>query len=241
LPRPVYKLLLNLDALPPRSEEACVTEHEGWIDADADGIPIQFSLTFDCQNQFGVVSRSDLVGRVAVNDWDDSDPKSGFSVDWIGFQIDKNFVAGPKQGTFVRLFLEGSVDFKPYDAAFAYVENYEIRVSVEHRAIPAIDEGSLRGTNLVLYGPDRASDPFAAGTVGFAGVMTFERNGRSHVLRVKTDPTLHFSLACRSEHPERAGWDAGAVEYADGAVLRIEYESCEDVTAMLDDGHPLPL
>jgi hypothetical protein len=240
LPRPVYKLLDTWDVVPPSSESGCITEHAPFIDEDQDGIPVDFALTFYCQGQKTALAHFSLDGGVRVDDANDHDRISGWVLEWTGLAIQRTFISGPKQGMVSRLFVDGSFQFLRNGQAFGFLEDYEIHATIENKSLGKTSSGRLSGESLFVYDPDDHDHPFVGGDVGFSGEKRFEHNGRKHRLTTETDPTLHFSAACRAEHPQKPGWDDGAIEYSNGATLRIEYTGCEEPVATLD-GKPIPL
>jgi hypothetical protein len=240
LPRPVYKMLETWDAIPPSSDAGCVSEHGRWVDKDRDGVPVNFALSFYCHDKQSALARFDLAGSVRVDDSDDWEPASGYLLEWSGFSVNRTFISGPKQGSVIKVFIDGSFQLLRNDSSIGYLEDFEIWASIANKSLGKSHEGRLSGESLFVYTPDDVNHPFGAGTVGFSGEKLFEHDGRKHQLRTQTDPWLHFSAACRAEHPQKPGWDDGAIIYSNGATLRIEYASCEEPVATLD-GVPIPL
>ncbi len=233
--RPIYKFLQDLDITLPNRETACITDATKWVDADGDGIPVGYAVSFNCHDKLGAAFSYSIQGKVSVNDHDDADPASGFDMTWAGFSVDRSYFAG---GNLKGLSLDGTLKLTRSDNYLTLSENTVVRTRNQKGVV--VQSGTLRSAELVGYKPDDIGNPFAAGTVTWLAANTFESGVLTHRLRVQTDPTLHFQEACRVGHPGRAGWDGGAVVYTDGSTLRIQYSSCDAMTVTLD-GVPVPL
>lgn len=232
---PVYRLLRDFDITPPTRDKGCVTQSGEWVDADKDGIPVGYTVTFDCHDVLGAVFNYSLVGAVAVNDTNDNDPKSGYEVAWLGFDLERTFIKG---GIQKALYVGGTQKLGRDAHVISLGEDYTVSARISQGE--TTHTGTLQNKQLVVYHPDDGADPMAAGYVLWLAQNTFTYDGVVHRLRTQTDPTLHFQEACRVAHPGYAGWDGGAVVYSDGSSLRIEYSGCNEMKATLD-GEALPL
>lgn len=232
--RPIYKFLQDFQITLPERDAACVANGDHWIDADGDGIPVDYAVTFGCYGKFGSVFTYAVLGGVTVNDADDHDPTSGYDIKWAGFSIDRTFLG---TGVTKGLWLDGTLKLVHDSMATTLAENYTVRARVTKSG--ESHSGTLASGKIALYQPDDADKPFAAGNVLWLADSAFTYDDVTHHLATRTDPSLHFNEACRTAFPGRPGWDGGAVLYSDGSTLRIAYDGCVNSTATLD-GVPVP-
>lgn len=239
VPAPVADTVSDMN-IAPTALSKCVVQASPWIDADKDGIPVEYTITFGCNDQLGHDQQGNafnyvVLGAVTVDDSDDANAKSGYTMHWAGFGVQRVFLSsGVKRG----VYLDGALGIGRDTHGLSLIEAYNVRTTIQKGEIS--HTGVLENAKIVAYTPDDAAAPFAAGTVGWLEQTAFTYDNVTHRLTTKTDPTLHFNDACRVGHPGRPGWDGGAVTFADGATLRIQYVGCDGTVATLD-GMPVPL
>jgi hypothetical protein len=214
------------------------------VDADNDGVPATATTTFDCRyTSPGGISYT-LSGAITLQDTNDNQPNSGFSVSFDNF---RSVVSGPNRS--VERTLNGyfSIDTQN-PALFTIAKNYTQTVArtVRNHSFT----GSLAFNLSKTYAPtsDGDANPWNAGTITVArtdpGSATWTRGSRTRNLIWYTDPTLHWNHSyCRKQEP-LMNFDRGALEYVytspagDKSTLRIEFTGCGQFTVTLN-GQPV--
>ena len=202
-------------------QEDCTTLTGNETDADNDGIPVDLTLTADCDQTFEG-GRFIFRGSVRIQDKDDTNPTSGYSLVYRDYELT---VSADGQTATIKL----DMNFDLTIGSGVYQADYDYDISVES------PEGSGRIVfdYTVTYTPDNAADPFEAGTFTFDGSLQYSSEGESYSMTTSSTG-LHYSATC-------GDFDSGSAQYADSAgnTVTLTYNSCGNVTATYN-GSPLP-
>lgn len=205
--------------LSPQQEE-CTTVTGSETDADNDGIPVNLTLIADCDITYEG-GRIIFKGSIRVQDKDDSNPASGYSVVYDNYELtvtSEGETASIKIDMNFDLTISGSVYRADYD--------FDLSVSSPEGS------GRIAFDYVISYTPDNAADPFAAGTFVFDGSLQYSGDGENYSMRTSS-AGLHYSATC-------GDFDSGSSRYQDNAgnTVAVTYNSCGNVTVTYN-GSPL--
>jgi hypothetical protein len=225
IPRPLGGLFAAWGA---RIAANCAPQTD-FVDADGDGIPASYNVTFNCTNQVSSDRTTTVTGTVAITDTNDASVTGGFSATFTNFVV--NVVRN--DGTTRNRTLNGTTTFAPgLNNTFQGTRNLTIAFVSQDPNQTQIT-GTLVSQETATYTPDStATDPFAAGTVSLAGTSTLTRSFQgSNVTRVvtrSTNPNLHWNRSCRTQNALSSGFDSGTLIYRDdaGSTATIVYSGC---------------
>lgn len=201
-------------------QQDCSSLSGDLTDADGDGIPVNLTEVANC-----VISiegtRIIFKGSLQVQDKDDSNPLSGYSVTFNGYEFTvtaEGETASIKMDLNFDLTISGGVYRADYD--------YDISVTSPEGS------GRIAFDYTITYTPDDTATPFAAGTFVFSGALDFSNDGESYSM-TSSSTGLHYSETC-------GDFDSGSALYKDGAgnTVTITYNSCNSVTVTYN-GSPL--
>lgn len=254
LPRRVVLILRGLGHyIPAASSRDCtITKSGNETDADGDGVPVDASVSFDCNATGPSGGTYSTKGSVNLKDTNDSQAESGYSVSFSGFRTGQ-----PAGGRTIERTLEGSFSLDRQTNIYAIVKKYTHTIKITKGS--EVNIGSLTWNVSRTFTPDQnaldAGKPWSAGTIEVKkdtpGSAVWVRNSNTRTLNWYTDPTLHWNrAACDVNLPNRPrverllNFDAGAKVYeytaADGSksVLRLEFNGCGSLTTSLN-GQPV--
>ena len=202
-------------------QEDCTTLTGNDTDADNDGIPVDVTLTADCDEVFES-GRFIFRASVRIQDKDDSSPLSGYSLVYDDYEIT---VSADGQTATIKL----DMNFDLTIGNGTYRADYDYDLSITSPDV----SGRIAFDYTVTYTPDNAADPFEAGTFAFDGSLQYSSEGESYSMTTSS-AGLHYSAVC-------GDFDSGSAQYADSAgnTVTLTYNSCGSVTATYN-GSPLP-
>lgn len=227
LPRPLGALLSAWGA---RIHQDCPPTTQ-FVDADGDGIPASYNATFNCTNQIAGDRISAVTGTVTIADSNDGSPTGGLSMTFTGFFVS---VVDNAAGTTRARTLDGTASFAPTTGGkFQGTHDLTIAFSFSDPGQTAV-QGKFTGQGTAGYTPDApgSADAFAGGTVELGGQGTLTDNFMGatgpHAITHSTNPPLHWSQNCRTNTPDAAGFDAGALVFKDdvGGTLQLQFTGC---------------
>lgn len=190
-----------------------ITLTDNRVDGDGDQIPVYAEVRYNnCSFQSGLT----INGFIGVQDKNDADPKSGFT---IAANLTLTY------GTNTARLAMG-IDYTP-GAGGAYNVRYGY-------LLQANDDKIAYGVNM-SYTPkaDGNTNPYDAGWVNFTGRLAYKKSGEYYVLDMKGEKLEHSS-SCTSS------FVSGKATFQDNAnsKLVIEYTGCNSYTVTYN-GNPI--
>lgn len=217
LPRPIANLLgLASDGLSAQQASAtCVEEVSTGNDVDGDTIPDSASYSIDCTFEENGATAT-VSGSASATDKDDNDPDSGYTIEVTDFRASWT---GPGGNTW-SMTMSQSFDLDRTNGDYAIAYAFDLSGDAPG------ESGSIDRDVDVVYTPDDALDPFAAGTFDATGTLTLRAGGDVFSFVEETTPTLHYDATCADEV------DAGSARYSDnrGNTVTVEIASCGTYT-----------
>ncbi|ADD27069.1 MULTISPECIES: hypothetical protein [Meiothermus] len=233
--------------LPPTSSANCSisTNPATPVDADNDGVPASATTTYDCTYTGPGNTSYSLKGSVTLQDTNDNQPYSGYSVAFDRFTT--RLTSG---NTSIERTLNGSYSIDKQDATlFKITKNYTHAVT--KTVFNNTYTGSLVFDVSKTYAPDQDgnSNPWDAGSITVEqnnpGSATWTRNNNTRSLIWYTDPSLHWNrAACQNPLGRLMNFDSGAKVFVytnpagERSTLRIEFSGCGQFTVTLN-GQPV--
>uniref|UniRef100_A0A7C3DCR7 Lipoprotein n=1 Tax=Meiothermus ruber TaxID=277 RepID=A0A7C3DCR7_MEIRU len=214
-------------------------------DTDNDGVPASATTTYNCSYTGPGNTSYSLKGSIALQDTNDNQPYSGYSVAFDRFA---SRLAGNNFA--IERTLQGSYSIDKQDATlFKITKNYTHTVT--KTVFNNTYTGSLAFNVSKTYAPDNDgnSDPWDAGTFtvdkASPGSATWTRNNNTRNLIWYTDPTLHWNrTVCQNPLGRLMNFDSGAKEFVyinpagEKSTLRIEFSGCGQFSVTLN-GQPV--
>ncbi len=245
LPRRINLILRAVGVLylPPLGSGNCTihTTPSPLVDADDDGEPADATTTHDCSYTGPSGTSYNLNGSIRLQDTNDSQPYSGYSVNFNNFRSRVS-----SNSSSVERTLNGSYSIDKQDATlFKIGKNYTH--SVSKTVFNNTYTGSLAFNVNKTYAPDNDGDsnPWNAGTIAVdkanPGSAAWTRGSNTRNLIWYTDPTLHWNRSvCQNPLGRLMNFDSGAKEFVytnpanEKSTLRIEFSACGSFTVTLN-------
>jgi|UniRef100_A0A7C3DIW4 hypothetical protein len=209
-PAPVANLILasGLDA----QSISCTasTTPSNPQDQDQDSIPLQATFAMDCR-----VGSTYLKGKVALQDRDDNDPKSGYILNTDQYEL--SFNTGTANQSGLKLDLDLEINRKN--------PNYDIRYNFYLEAYKPGKRYSQRYNYTAAYVPDDPERPFVGGTLNYSGALEYRTPSRYYLLQGRAT-NLRYLRSCTST------FVGGSFSLTDSRDNRLDvvYNGCDNVT-----------
>jgi hypothetical protein len=223
MPRPIAVLL---DAWRAPVGPDCVLVGPS-ADEDGDGVPARYDATLACESQDVAGGQASIAGRIVVTDRDDTVPDAAMIARFEGFTV-RTVTA---DGEIRSRTIDGEAHLTR-EAAGVFVVAQKLRIAFERGHAGDIVAGTYTGETTTRFVADDG-DGFASGSVVLHGAGTLIHDGESHRLVHASEPSLRWSLACRTRRSGGLGFEGGTlvVTSDQGGPVRHEYRSCEEEIA----------